>query len=213
MQTGEHGLRRARRLRGAGCNLPIAAPDVMCTNYRPARGSCALLEGAVDLPDGHLRDVRVRISPVAEPAMPIPTAGKIYHQPVTAASPNSPPPAAKSASGWSRGQRSNNTVDPRTAIQTAAPPGEIRNTAIPPDRISPAAIGARPSRASAPTTGQPRKPEVRTADRAPRSRSPHLRSQRPSSRSRSRASSRARVPRAISRRDRRIPAPWSSRER
>jgi len=79
MQTGEHGLRRARRLRGTGCNLPIAAPDVMCTNYRPARGSCALLEGTVDLPDRHLRDRPGADLPPAchcsEPEQP-PTGGK-----------------------------------------------------------------------------------------------------------------------------------------
>jgi hypothetical protein len=70
---------------------------------------------------------------------------------------------AKSASGWSHGQRSSNTVAATAASHTAAPPGETHNTAIPPDRISPAAIGARPRSTAACQTEPRHRPHYRAA--------------------------------------------------
>ena len=62
---------------------------------------------------------------------------------------------AKSASGWRSGRHKIRTVDTAAATHTAGPPGETRNTASPPARISPAAIGERP-RSTAECQTEPR---------------------------------------------------------
>src|SRR5208282_1057145 len=98
----------------------------------------------------------------------------------------------------------------RSAIQRSHRRGSARQRSAP-DHARP--LRARASRASVPTAARRRRRRARTADRAPPSPSPHRPSPPPSSRSAPRASFRARVRRAISRRDRQIRAPWSSPER